>query len=181
MVTADTPTTAAQAAAHWWAEQLADPTFRNDAEPNLAGAMTEMLSELKPVLPTQLQEFERVLAAEIDAQLGRRLATGLTIPVMLGVDYGPDPILGDAADLTGVPLSRFPWKTNMTVHADHVIAALGYRAAWQIIWSAPDWQRPQCGSQHYRDLPEEPYYEKLDEVCSKLRYHEDECGAWMPS
>jgi hypothetical protein len=172
------PTTAAQAAAHWWAEQLADPTFRNDTEPNLAGAMAEMLSERQPVLPTQLQEFERVLAAEIDVRLVRQ-ASGQVFPVMLGVDYGPDPILGDAADLAGAPSSRFPWKTNMTVHADHVIAALGYRAPWQIIWSAPDWQRPLCRAQHYRDLPEAPYYEKLDETCGKPRYHGDECGEWV--
>lgn len=153
--------TAPQAAAAWWAVQIGAPML--------------MLGESSkhPVTAEQGSAFATALQAKLEAELDRIEALGLK-SVSLGVDYGPEPILDDAAEEVGVSRSRFPWKTHMHVHRDHVIASSGYRGAWTLVWSAPDWIRPACGQHKYTDD-----WEPLNLVCSQPMYHDGECGQWV--
>lgn len=43
----------------------------------------------------------------------------------LGVDYGPDDTLSDAADAAGLKM-QFPWKTSMHMWTGHVQFSVGY-------------------------------------------------------
>lgn len=167
---------AARAAAEWWAEQVGAPTFRavdaesgpeDQANMGMASMMQTLIAERDPVTEAAASTFADVLAVAITKRLS-------PYGVSLSVDYGPDQILYDAALGAGVASSRFPWKTHMLVNADHVTASLGYRARTRLIWSAPEWVRPTCGN---REWPEDG---PRDALCPKPRYHEDECGEWVP-
>lgn len=174
--------TAARAAALWWAEQIGAPIFRNTSERDslqdqrngdFAGMMQSLLAATHPVDEAQGSKFADLLEQHIAAQL-----EGRNWGVTLGVDYGPDLPLAQVAEAAGINPSRFPWKTHVSVHTDYVIASLGYGSRPRLIWSAPGWQRPACGSQRYEKTRDA--YECYDEVCPKPRYHEDDCGDWVP-
>ena len=173
---------AARAAAEWWAVQIGAPTFkmvsgkedRREREAgDLAGMMGLMLASANPVDDEQGKCFVEALTGTLSERLQH------TNWVSLGVDYGPDIELANAAAAAGVSTSRFPWKTHMSVTPNYVTAALGYGAQHRLIWQAPDWKRPACGTQLYVELPDGDY-EPRDEVCPKLRYHEGEHGDWIP-
>lgn len=171
--------TAGTAAARWWAEQIGAPVFRNvddDSSPQerfdggFAGAMQAMIAARHPVNAGQGEKFVEALAPIIDERLNR------VSRVSLAVDYGPDMELANAAEKAGINLSRFPWKTHMSIRRDHVTASLGYRAPDKLIWTAPGWLRPQCRQHQYTED-----WQPLDFICSRPIYHdEEEHGDWMP-
>ena len=173
--------TAARAAALWSAKQVGAPTFRNTNETDspedrrngdFAGVMASMIAERSPVSSEQGTKFADEVERRIDAILGR------TNWVSLGVDYGPDLELFEAAKAAGVNASRFPWKTHMSITKDYVTAALGYGAPSTLIWQAPDWVRPACGSQRYERVAGE--YKPRDEVCGLPRFHDGDHGNYQP-
>jgi len=171
---------AARAAAEWWAEQIGAPVFRAirgdepDRQSQDFGAMTMMLGTIladrHPIREGQGEKFVTILAAAIAEGLDRN-DYGLN----LGVDYGPDRMLAEAAEAVGIHTGRFPYKTHMWIKCDHVTAALGYGAKSRLIWSAPDWERPTCGQHEY-----DANFNALDGVCVKPRYHEEDCGDYVP-
>jgi len=172
-----TTTTAAEAAAAWWAQQLGAPVFRNvDANSgpedialgSFAGGMAAMLADKHPVSDAQGEKFVAALVAKIGEISHRDW-------ISLGVDYGPDLMLAEAATEAGIHTSRFPWKTHMSITRNYVTAALGYRARDRLIWASPDWQRPPCGQHKYDD---EGYPLEANEMCTLPRFHDGDCGGW---
>jgi hypothetical protein len=183
VITADT---AARAAALWWAQAVGAPVFdglgstrdaERAADPRHTGAyeMAELLAGLNaaqtPMTDDMGQRFADLLTEVIARQLD-----GRSYGVSLGVDYGPDLELGDAARAAGISLSRFPWKTNMWVKADHVTVSAGYGAPTRIVWSAPDWERPLCGQRPY----DVETHKSRDELCGLPLYHEGDHGEFTP-
>lgn len=174
--------TPGRAAAMWWAEQLGAPIHKAttmtaddpDREFGEFGFMAMQAIVAKhPMTDGQGDRFVEALAPVIDGMLSR------TDWVSLGVDYGPDLELANAAKAAGINLARFPWKTHMSVTPMYVVASLGYRAPDRIIWQHADWDRPTCGSMRYEERGDD--YHWLDEVCGKPRFHEDdEHGDWQP-
>ena len=174
--------TAGVAAAEWWAEQVGSPVFRavsassprEDHETaGFAGMMQTVLSSRHPVSDDQGAKFVTALAPVIDARLAERSDWGVT----LGVDYGPDLELAKAAEVAGIHLSRFPWKTMMWAKRKVVTASLGYHGRTRIVWHAADWVNPPC---HQHDYDREGYVLDSNVVCGKLLYHEDDHGDWAP-
>lgn len=173
--------TAGVAAAEWWAEQIGAPLFKVVPEGNHAdrefGDTTAFLAGIlaakHPVKAGQGEAFVAALAPVVDEQL-----TPHDFGTYLGVDYGPDMTLGNAAAAAKIHPGRFPYKTSMWVKRDHITASLGYHGATRLIWSAPDWQRPTC-DQYGHDR--EGYPLPTNEICSKPRYHEDGHGDYVPS
>lgn len=140
------PMTPGRALAQWWAEQLGSPRFDN------GDAMSSMLYTLAVDTsggPTEEQttKFVERLTDFIDGELKHRPQYG----VMLGVDYGPDHELAEAAEVAGIPIGRFPWKTRTHATADYVTVALGYGSPHSLLWSLGSWERPACGQSHYAD------------------------------
>jgi len=171
----DAPT-AARAAALWWAEAIGAPTFRTvtDDYPadeqevaafgaSLAGAAAAR----HPVSAEAAARFVDALAQIINERSHHYMGG-------LHTDYGPDSALAGAADEAGVHYTRFPYKTNMWIKDDHVCVSAGYGAQVVLVWQAPGWVRPPCGSQRYEgDDPR-------DEVCGLPKYHEERCADWRP-
>lgn len=173
--------TAAEAAATWWAQQIGAPTFDaigNTGSPKerqqmgMAGMLAGLLADQHPVTAGQAQRFVGLLAERISKALPRGY-------VSLAVDYGPCLELAEPANAAGIDASRFPWKTHMAVYPDHVVASLGYGASSELVWHAPDWTRPACAMQRYVDTPDGDY-QALDELCGRPRYHPGGHGDWQP-
>jgi hypothetical protein len=178
---ADAPT-AARAAALWWAEQVGAPLFRSTCERDsaadrasgaFAGMMAAVLADRNPVTDDAGAKFVEILEARVAADLDRT-----TYGVSLGVDYGPDLELAEAAVAAGLSTSRFPWKTHMWVKADHVTARLGYGSPNLLVWSAPGWARPACGEHRYEHRGNR--LDVFDEICPLPQYHDGEHGEWQP-
>ena len=168
--------TAAEAAAEWWAEQIGAPVYRmvDDHSPaedqltqDIASSLAHVIADRHPVSDKAGEKFAAELAKRIGKMLKRVNWTSLA------VDYGPDRDLAEAAEAAGIHLSRFPWKTHMYITPDYVTASLGYRARDVLVWQSPEWDRPECGSHRYT-----ADYRATDDVCTRLRFHADECGDW---
>lgn len=172
-------TTAARAAAEWWAEQIGSPVQRLvrpaelDAGSMFAEAGLAALAARHPV-PAGAGA---VFADELEKRFAEKLDRIDSVNV--GVDYGPDWVLAEAAEAAGIDRSRFPVKTHMWFTKDYVTAALGYGRPVRLIWTHPDWVRPACGMQRYDEEPD-GRYEPHDEICSLLRYHDGDHGDYIP-
>lgn len=134
----DTPS---RIAARWWADNLRNGHAKLDnGDTSTTGGMTMMLGMLAQanaprVTPEQAQAFEDALVVAIEkapAYQGRYLT--------LGVDYGPDLMLSNAAATAGVRLTMttLPWKTVMWVKPDQVTLRHGYGAPTQTLFPATD-------------------------------------------
>lgn len=170
---------ASAAAASWWANKLNNPSFDNgDTESGLASMLAMSVARMSPDLTIdQKQRFFNVLAPEIEKNLVRAGS------VSLGVDYGPDPILGDAADSSGVPTSRFPWKTHMYVYPDYVTVSVGYHGQSILVWASDEWlkNRPICGIQRYDNSKSHNTKYMGDPFqCGLLKYHNEPCDHNTP-
>jgi hypothetical protein len=141
---------------------------------DLASVMQSMLASSHPVDQAAGDKF----VAELTKRITELLECGRW--VSLGVDYGPDMILYNAAEAAGVNSSRFPWKTHMSVTAEYVTASLGYGARDRLVWSSPDWQRPACGNNRYVGSGYEQQVDTANVICTRPKYHDGDCGDWVP-
>ena len=179
---------AAIAAAEWWAGAVGAPSFNHvsneerDDISDMTQMMASMLAAKFEVSEEAGAKFATELAKIIDKQL-----TDRDWGVTLGVDYGPDRELAEAAEKAGINRSRFPWKTNMWIKHDHVTVSAGYRAATELIWASDEWlaNRPMCASRKWdedkymasldKDKPWDRRYRGEPWVCSKPKYHDGDC------
>ncbi|MFF9310116.1 hypothetical protein ACF1BS_04310 [Streptomyces sp. NPDC014748] len=137
------PRPEARAAADWWAARLARPA-RHDVGDVQANAVTNAVSALvqRQRTQAQIQAFREALADEIERHIehgwqpenpdfGSYMRT-------IGVDYGPDPVLADAAEKAGFELKTLdlPMKTVMWIDPGVVKVAEGHSAQPVVIWRA---------------------------------------------
>jgi len=172
-----TPTTAARAAAEWWAKQVGAPTHRlvRNEERDFSSDFAE-LALLTVAYRNPVPDGAGAAFVDALEKLYDELLVKWDGRVSLGVDYGPDLELADVAKAHGIHGSRFPIKTNLWVYPDYVVASLGYRGQDRLVWSAPDWARPACHSLDY----DERTQKFGDNRCSLPRYHEGDHAGWQP-
>ena len=115
-----------KAAVDWWANVIKGPKFDN-GDKSSRGGMTMGLAMLARKAPTD--EGVEKFRAELT-----RLLEAAKEPVWLSCDYGPGGYLADAAEVSGVSQSSFPWKTNMNLRDGKVTVAYGYQAPWETIY-----------------------------------------------
>lgn len=145
----------ARAAADWWASRLAngsddhDLGGRDEAERDLTATARAGSAALRQRFTAeQVESFADQLGEHIERHLVKcesypnegawdpadpRRGSALRA---IGVDYGPDPVLNDAAERAGIKLKQFdlPMKTVMWVNPGEVSVAEGYGAAFVVIW-----------------------------------------------
>ncbi|GHA01269.1 hypothetical protein ACFOOM_12285 [Streptomyces echinoruber] len=139
-----TPRPEAVAAADWWAAKLAEQP-RHDvgaAQPNaLANAVSALVRRQRT--QAQIEAFREALAEEINRHVERygwrpdEPDFGSYMRT-IAVDYGPDPVLADAAEKAGFELQMLdlPVKTVMWINPGVVKVAEGYGARPVVIWRA---------------------------------------------
>jgi hypothetical protein len=123
----------AKKAAGWWADRLFDgmPKFDNGGD-GMSSMLATLLVASKPAPDASKKEaFTNELAQDIVRRMEH------TDWLNFGVDYGPEPILADAAERAGCAQdlgARWPWKTDMTVRNDCISVSAGYRAESEYLW-----------------------------------------------
>lgn len=141
------PRPEAFAAAEWWAQQLAAPA-RQDIGSALSSAFADTASRLGEHHYTddQIEAFRQALAEAIERDLSRspdswRPDEPMWGSAMRGIhnDYGPDPLLTEAAEAVGIKLTLFdvPMKTNMWINPGIVKVGAGHGAGIATVWEAP--------------------------------------------
>lgn len=108
-----TKTHAIKTAAKWWADKLGrrEPHSNGDNSTRsvfaclLADSGTKAITDEQMVLFTE--ELERGIQNYMDKYPHRH--------TFIGCDYGPDRVLGEAADKAGINYLNFPFKTNLLI------------------------------------------------------------------
>jgi hypothetical protein len=139
------PRPEAVAAAAWWAEQLAAKAVRHDVGDDTANILSNTVAGLvrRQRDQAQIDAFREALAEEIDQHVERygwrpgQPHFGSAMRAIM-VDYGPDPVLADAAEKAGFELKTLdlPMKTVMWINPGRVEVAAGYRSAPVVVWEA---------------------------------------------
>ncbi|MEV5449977.1 hypothetical protein [Streptomyces sp. NPDC052535] len=142
------PRPEAIAAAGWWAGKLATPADHDigrGAEESSALANSVSALVRRQRSQAQIEAFREALADEIEQHLAQHpdawrpddplWGSGLRD---IGVDYGPDAVLADAAERAGFELKMLdlPMKTVMWINPGVVKVAEGYSAQPVIVWRA---------------------------------------------
>ena len=121
-------------AAKWWADKLrkVGPGNFDNGDSSSTGGMAMLLATMLAMDSHPSDEaidlFEERLADTIKEHVE---AYG---SMTLSVDYGPDYILGNLAQETGVSTNGFPWKTTMWIEKDKVSVSAGYAAPCKTIF-----------------------------------------------
>ncbi|MFI5973545.1 hypothetical protein [Streptomyces sp. NPDC051452] len=141
------PRPEAVAAANWWAKTLAEPPGhdlgRGAAESSTpANSVSALVRRQRS--QADIEAFREALAEEIEqhiAQYSWRSEAPDFGSYMrsIGVDYGPDDVLADAAEKAGFKLKALdlPMKTVMWINPGVVKVAQGHGAPITVIWEAP--------------------------------------------
>ena len=137
-------------AAEWWADRVAAPKFDN-RDKSTAGFMGMALASMlvKPVEEGSREKFisalSEIIFREFDNMVGRKMT--------LGVDYGPDRNICEAAEVAGISTNNFPWKTVMWIGENRVSVRCGYRADEQFLYANKEfWNQKikSCEENGYR-------------------------------
>ncbi len=127
-------------AAKWWADFLRQPKELDDLGSDPASkALAKNVGFLKGLINETnsrevIDRFEVALCEIIKANLKKE--SDSRSPVFLGVDYHPDAMLNDAADLAGANIEvSLPCKTRMWVYQDHVDVVHGYGAEKAVLYA----------------------------------------------
>jgi len=140
------PRPEAVAAADWWAKKLSEPVSHDlgrGAEPSsgLANAVSALVRRQRS--HAEIEAFRQALADEIE----QHLTEHSWLPDdphfgsymrSVGVGYGPDDVLSDAAEKAGFDLKMLdlPVKTVMWINPGVVKVAQGHGASITVIWGA---------------------------------------------
>lgn len=134
----------AVAAADWWADRLARHARHETGDAGstaFATAGTAMVE--RHWTPEQIEAFRFALAEQIEQHVSKydwrpdEPDFGSYMRA-IRVYYGPDPVLGDAAEQAGFPLRilDLPMKTVMWINPGIVKVAEGHSVQPAVIWRA---------------------------------------------
>lgn len=126
-------------AAELWVRMLASPKYDNmgdtgtKKERSLMG-MASLMAHAIPsnATPGVLERFRESLVRRL-----REAMDGQEYGAYLGVDYGPDATLAEAAEDAGLKM-EWPWKTRMSISKDKVGVSSGYAAEYVNHYPLPD-------------------------------------------
>lgn len=109
-------------AASWWAENIGSNAKQDNGDA-LQSAFMIFLSKHAKVSDSERKLFKKALKEIIDREM--KLRSGY---LSIYVDYAPDQVLTEAAQLSGVHVSAFPCKTQMSIEPGRVRVSNGYGA-----------------------------------------------------
>ena len=101
----------------WWAENIG-PNAKQDNGDALQSAFMMFLTQHAKVSEQERKVFQKALKEVIDREM--KLRSGY---LSIYVDYAPDQILTEAAQLSGVHVSAFPCKTAMRIEPGKVFVS----------------------------------------------------------
>lgn len=120
---------AMEKAVNWWAEKVGGSQPHSNGNDGLASVMACMMADVgrKPVSESQIAVFKEELAKRI-TEVGERSR------IFLSCDYGPCKMLSESAEIAGINVLNFPFKTDMTIlDGKKVLVSDGYARPWEEI------------------------------------------------
>ena len=123
----------ARIAAERWADRVASPKFDN-GDPSFTGFITKALAE-KLVKPVSNESRTKLISHLVGTIVVYLSNTDSRVNMILGVDYGPDRCLAEAAHYAGIPTTNFPIKTTMWVSKNHIAVRYGYGAVIEYLYA----------------------------------------------
>lgn len=112
-------TAVAAIAAKWWRNKITDTanlSNHSNGESGDLGFMTALLGSMLAMDHTPSTEEADTLEEYLSIIIMSKLTA--STPVYLSCDYGPDEILSEAAEASGVNPSVFPFKRRMRISLD---------------------------------------------------------------
>lgn len=99
-------------AVDWWADKLKAKAPHSNGANELPSILACLLVDdaMKDTSDNQLDIFKRELKSRIESDLNNRWRE-----VYLGVDYHPTTNLRESAELAGISVFNFPYKTDMYI------------------------------------------------------------------
>lgn len=121
----------AQIAARWWVDRLREGA-KHDAGDAVINVFASFANQyIDQPAPEQVDAFESALRAVVNAQFNPEFPW-----VTLATDYGPDSLLGQAADAAGINDRLLPIKTIMNIKPGSVMVSYGYGAEFVEVMQA---------------------------------------------
>ena len=113
--------------AQWWTDQLKSSSVKLDNGTSDAGLLAVLAfcgPKSSDYTDEQISIFRSHLAQHIESEISE------WGDCLISVDYNPDRVLGEAADLAGIKLGSrdLPWKTSTTTSQNEVCLWHGYGA-----------------------------------------------------
>ena len=121
-------------AAKWWADKLrkTGPGNFDNGDDSSAGGFAMILATMLAIKSEPSNESIDLFEEKLASTIKEHIETHGTL--ILSVDYGPDYILGNLANETGISTSRFPWKTTMWITENKVSVSAGYATSTKTIF-----------------------------------------------
>jgi len=175
------------AAADWWASRLrGDRSWIDAGDPELTAEIKASVAVERKRTSTEVLAFRNALVPALEAHVvphwdrakDPQWASALRTVV---VDYGPDPVLADAAESAGISrlkTGELPIKTVMWINPGLVTVREGYGGRQVLVWASPSWDRPACGK--HRLVGDFRGWQVFNEICARPVYHKEDCGDWEP-
>jgi hypothetical protein len=171
----DTIIDAARATAEAWADQCfvrmpgRDVGYGNSPTEGMAAALLLLYAASVPQGDdTQRAKFIAATTEHIAGQLRKQAGQGRDWGVTMGTDYGPGGEWSGIIKASGVHPGAFPMKSVSWTYADHVCTSFGYGRADTLVWTAPDYEIPDCLASEY----DEATYKPTGKACSLKRWHD---------
>ena len=113
-------------AVKWWSNKVCKQTHHDNGDYSVQSALAMAIADMgvKQVSAEQRTVFEEELGKLIEEKEKEWEGCYFSI----GVDYGPDDVLGAAAKAAGINVLNFPFKTHMYFQDGKIIVRDGYGA-----------------------------------------------------
>lgn len=115
-----------EAAVAWWCKVLRNPKYDNLGPTRGQDPEETRVNEMSSLLAMMLPKSDSSVIDKFGNELRNKFQRDAA-PYCIGVDYGPDGFLGEAAKKSGMK-TEFPWKTIMWFENGGVQVRYGYGA-----------------------------------------------------
>lgn len=129
---------AVQVAVDWWTDIISGETrggnIGNDIDNKILMTFSDMLYTKRLISSEQISKFKEILTRKImDAIYEYEGET-----VKIDCDYGPDILLYEAMEESGISANRAPFKTTMYINAHNVGVKNGYGAEYVTLFDSTE-------------------------------------------
>ena len=116
-----------EVAVNWWADKIGKRHPHDNGDNSTASVMACLMADIsyKKSTPEQLDTFKRELKKSIEEEYAK-IENRKYGKIYLDCDYNPCIMLKESAEIAGISLNNFPFKTSMVISENEVTVSDGY-------------------------------------------------------
>lgn len=117
-----------EVAVNWWADKISKRHHHDNGDNSTASVMACLMADMghKETTEEQVEVFKRELTALLTDEYENFFGKSEHGSILLGCNYGPSLILDKAAEIAGINILNFPFKTFMYIGKGEVKVSDGY-------------------------------------------------------